>query len=155
MKDTTKTRLRIWAIFAAVTLTVCVILAAANRINRSSDLDERSLALGSTMHFVTVYLDANDGQWPASWEDLDGLTDPEHPEGVPFDAALAKEWVKVDFSATPSAILEKLPENFDAITPSGEIKDGYVDQVYSKLIAALKRYHAEAEEAEPAEPSTP
>ncbi len=151
MKDTTKTRLRIWGIFAAVMLTVCVILAAANRINRSSDLDSRSLALGTTIHFVGVYVEANEGAWPASWDDLDGLTDPEHPEGVPFDAALAKEWVGVDFSATPGDLLAELPA-FNAITPNGEIKDGYVDQVYSKLIAILKRYHGGAEVTEPDTP---
>ena len=140
MKETTKTRLKIVGIFSAIALTVFVILSVANRINRAGDVEARSDALGSTMHFVGLYVQQNEGKWPTSWNDLDGLADPEHPEGLPFDATLSKEWVTVDFDTSSQQILDKLPETFDAITPNGDIKDGYVDHVYSKLITALKQY---------------
>lgn len=148
MKQTTKTRLMIIGIFLAVAFTLGFLLHVSKQFERVGDIKQRSYALASTYVAVETYIDRHDGRWPSSWDDLDGLKNPQRPQDPAFDAAFSRSWVAVDFKAKPAELLQSTPESFKAIKPYGEVMAGFVDPAYERLIQTLERHHAERSPAD-------
>lgn len=146
MKETIQTRLKIFGIVCSIVFTIGFLLFIANRFDQTArDIDQTKRCLsatGMTYSAVRIFVKENEGQWPASWEDLDGITDPERPSNGPFDAESIRQWVTIDFSIQATDILDTTPDTFFGIQPKRDLPEDALEYVHGQLIETVKRFES-------------
>lgn len=146
MKETTQTRLKLYAMVFFVVFTIGFLLFVANRFEQTQrNIEQTKICLsatGWTYSTVQLFIQKNEGQWPTSWEDLDGITDPDRPSKGPFDAESIRQWVTVDFSIQPTDIIDTTPDTFVGIQPKRDLPEDALEYVHGRLIETVKRFES-------------
>lgn len=145
MKETTQTRLKLYGMVFFVVFTIGFLLFIANRFEQTQrNIEQTKICLsatGMTYSAVQIFVQENEGQWPSSWADLDGITDPERPYHGAFDSESMKQWVTVDFSIQSTDIFDTTPETFTGIQPNRDLPVGALEYLHGQLIETVKRFY--------------
>jgi len=105
-----------------------MFLAARGALIAEENLQAFLHAQLATIDFV----EANDGKWPKSWDDLRSM----RPE---TNFSWVADHITYDFSADPRAITANTPENFSAIVPAEPCFP--ISHRVEVLLDVLKKYH--------------
>lgn len=146
MKEITKIRLQIYGIAFCILFTIGFILYIAHRFEQTSQKIEQTKmclsATGMIYSAVRIFVEEHVGQWPSSWEDLEGIKDPERPDNEVFDSEYCKKWVTVDFSIESTAIFDTTPKTFTGIQPRCDFPDEALEYLHSELVKTVKQFHS-------------
>lgn len=127
-------------------LTVCLVLAAlvsfvAVRWRWVNGVDAQNHAVRVMFSVVTDYIKRTEGDWPASWDDLEAL--PERGEWYePVDYRLIKREVEIDFDVDPRELARQSPAEFQAIRAKNPVFDFSRDPRLVGLLSTMKEYQA-------------
>ncbi|MBV11073.1 hypothetical protein [Rubinisphaera sp.] len=133
-----------------IILTICLIIAVTLSIavvvgRWNNGVDAQNHAVRVMFSVVNDYMNANEGAWPKSWQDLESFPS----EGNwydPVDYELTKKHVVIDFEPNLAEVSEQSPPEFQAIRPVNPVFDFGKDPRLVQLLITVKRYHGETSE---------
>jgi hypothetical protein len=113
-----------WIIRTIIVLTIVAIFVFGFCLYRGvSDSIHAEFVLHSallTIQLLDDYAVGHDGDWPASWTDLERL--PSRNWCMfewPKDSKIIQQYVEIDFSADPDRLAKQSVDEFDAVRPIG------------------------------------
>lgn len=142
-----------------IAVLVCSFLAyglwkVVECVREASEAEQTLHACINTSDLIEEFVSKHDGNWPRSWDDLQGLGH-DNPR---FGAEISSNWpgfreesanrVRIDFAADPSR-LASLPivdyqvKDFKAIEPIGPVYNSF-DRHFYRIVNALQKFHSPA-----------
>ena len=109
-----------------------VVFFISNLLDTVVEAEDNLQAFFQAQQATIKYIEANDGRWPRSWDDLSSI-DPSRD----FDWVAQR--LTFDFDADPTQIVHQTPYSFNAIKPNSPcyVHDGEV----RSIIQSLRKYH--------------
>ena len=89
-------------------------------------------AVFQTQRATIKYIDASNGEWPNSWEDL-ALAEPG------FDFEWVASQIEFEFNCDPAVLAKLRPDEFKAIKQKNEYYD--IEPELKTIIVTLRKYH--------------
>lgn len=105
-------RSRPWIVGSAVVITLSAVAYGYYRFNEAMRCDYYTV---DVILMVQDYVETHDGNWPSSWEDLEGT---EHYKGRGLELSVYPQYSRVDFTLTSDQILEDPSLIYQAVVPS-------------------------------------